>query len=114
MVACVADKDAKRVTWMTSMGYLIRCAANFMADPKCYAIARRADRLSIARRRLHFIQKLIPSHWTPTKLVRSDRIPFAYLIVKGNCLDCRGQLICKTEHSHDREIVSDFNNPLKL
>ena len=44
----------------------------------------------------------------------ADNKAYTYHVYKQKCLDTQG-LICdkKTAHSHERETVSDFPNPIK-
>ena len=43
----------------------------------------------------------------------ADNLPYAYHNYKEKCLSWNGGLICKKDHSHEREIVSDARSPIK-
>ena len=86
----------------------------FCGDNKYYRIIRNWSKDDVADYKRRLAKRCFKGICSYPKLFRADQVASAYLTIKGRCLDLTGKgLQCEKEHAHEREIVSNYNEPAK-
>ena len=97
------DKDKNRRVKMHFVGYWVRLALCFLADPTFYAYRRSLSIGDVVRSRMKNIVKHLPRAWWPNYVLDGTHCPRARLTYKGKCLSKEGVpgQICNKDHAHE-------------
>ena len=108
------DRDIKRRAAMDLGGYWYRLFHGYIQDSEYYALRSDLSLEDAAKWRQTRMEEMLPEHMCTRRVLCAENMPNAYHNYKGKCLhDEFGGLQCDKSHSHEREVISAFRDPLQ-
>ena len=111
-LAVTLDKDPKRVCFMSKQGFLYRLAKGYICDTNFYEMMSGRNGDELAKYKGLVAKQHLPKSISKKAFFQASNVAYGYHNYKAKCLGPDG-LICKKDHAHEREIISDVASPIK-